>query len=58
MKVREQVLDILEKSDGGLTAEQICEKGDFSGRTVVSRARKQGLTGVSFCAKLVGILAQ
>lgn len=40
MKVREQILGILRRLDGGMTAEQICGEGEFSGRTVVSRELK------------------
>ena len=32
-----QILQILRKVKHGLTAEEICERGDFSGRTAVSR---------------------
>ncbi len=37
----EAICGVLEQNPGGLTAEQIAERGNFSGRTVVSRGLKE-----------------
>lgn len=41
MTVREEIREILKESGVGMTAEQICQAGNFSGRTVVSKELRQ-----------------